>query len=807
MEKFVEVKPTFLNGKYDHISTIGRFNNGNLVLNGNTEVKVNDFYFYVENENGNYKSMYGKNLSKINNNSFIEKKNNKWKYNQNDVYEGNLDDTKRWLIDNVNVPMSKVSLNKMYFDIETDMSLDVENAPKPVTAICCFSNKIMKFIVFSWRYDFEDELKIINYDKNEFVINKETDEKSEYPVKVMIFNDERKMMIKFIEFCKDMKAHLYLGWNNDWYDNVYLYNRCLKHLNLGDEFKSHFGIFGCENNWNKKFNNYYFQMNGSFSLDMLQGYKKMSLGNLNSYSLKNCSKEILGDSKNEIELKNAWRKDFNSLIRYNVKDVKLLLDIDDKIGVTEFFDSKRRSIGCDWDNLFQNSKSIDVWFLRKAKQQNIVLPDPNYSFSYNNKDNKFSGAFVFNPIAGLYRWVVVLDLASLYPSIIQQFNLSPETIDPLGKIQTFNLEIPNYKRQDELLGFVPQTIGELQLIRKSIKKEMWKYDEESDEYKILNANQNVQKFLINSIYGVLGYNGCRIYNKEVAESVTTLGREIIGHTIKFIENKGHKVIYGDTDSTYVQINSTNLDDVIEIGNKLKDEINESYNDFVKQYGCVKNTNLEIEFEQVNRIMFIAGDGKGKGAKKRYVYAQEYKDGVKHKKVGFKGFEVVRSNASEVSKKVQIKLFEFLFDENNSKSQAKELFENWLRKFKQDLQDLKYPYSYIGIPQTLNKNTEDYKVTNPFVRATDYSNKYLDTSIGIDTKLKILYIKSIKGSPDTDSLIFQDEEDFIRTLNEKNIEFVIDWKLMFNKLIEDKIKNIYKELKWAKMGQETIDKWL
>lgn len=804
VEKYEPVIPEkhWQTGKWTNISSICKFNNENVILNQQgSPIKIDEHYFFVRDELGEHKSIFGDRLTKKSFDSYSMMWNvKKNQYDWKDLFESNLKPVRRWLIDNVEVPMNKVPLNKFYFDIENDMSLDVDNTPKPITSISTFSNKLMRVVNFIWREDFEPRVE--KFGENEYLINKESNKYCPYPVSVRYYNNEYDMLSDFLEMTEQVRADLYLHWSGNYFDFPYLINRSHK-LGLDPDKLSLYGVKLDYDDYTKKLK---LEMQGSFSLDMLDGYKLMTANDLNSYSLKNCANDILGETKLEIELKDAWRIDPEALMRYNTQDTLLLIDIDDAIGMVDFFDEKRRSVGCEWDDVFLNSKLLDVWFIRKAKAQGFHLPDPKYGF---NKGG-FIGAFVVDPISGLYEWVLALDLSSLYPNIIIQFNISNETIIEgidydidIGMIKLQDKGLPNYKKPREKVGFLPMTIEELQVVRKNYKKKMYSFDPKSIEYKLWDNKQFVTKSTINSIYGVLGYDKFRLYDKRLAESVTVMGQEVIKWSGDIIRKEGYEVVYGDTDSTYVKVQAKTMEEAVEIGKKLRDKINASYTEFVQKFGCDENTNLEMEFEAVMKKMFIAGDAKGKGLKKRYAYEQVWKDGKENYSIGFKGFEVVRSNASPVTKKVQKELFRILFDDNIEKQDKKKIFETWLNDFKKNLREMKYNYDFFTIPQTIKQRLQDYKITNPSIRSAEYANTHMNTNITVDTKIRLLYLKGLTNMTHTNEICYTDEKDFKEWLEENNIELLIDWDLMIEKLIDDKISNIYKNLKWADVGQNTL----
>lgn len=805
VEKYVKPKIIYdeKTGKYDGIAMLGTIGNNKIVLNNYEIIDIDEFYFYTIDPKGKYNSIYGQSLSKmVYNNSYEAYSNMKSKFMPREVFEGNVKLVKRFLVDKVKVPMKKVPIHKLYFDIETDYSADFRSAPKPITCITAFSNKLMKFVVFVWRNDLKNEVKKIKAE--DFTVNKDTNTKSNYDVSIYMFDNEFDMLSKYLELIDNIRPELQMGWYSNGFDFPYIINRC---INLGLDYNKLAigGVKMRENNYTQK---YMLNMNGTFPFDMLEIYKKITMNELDSYKLNSCAKEILGEEnvKLEINLKDAWRNDIKSLIRYNVQDVNLLIEIDDKVGMVDLMDERRRLIGCDWTELLDNTRLLDVHFLRKAQSLNYVLPDPDYSVF----NDGYIGAFVMKPTAGLFRWVIGLDLSSLYPSIILEFNMSPETISELGLIQlSKDLGIVNFKRQDEQLGFVPQTIDELQNMRKKtrgiIKEKLNENPKfkETAEYRMLYNIQFTQKSVVNSIYGALGYSKFRLYNRDVATAITTMGQKIIKHTQEMIEAQGYKVIYADTDSNYVETNATNLDEAIKIGKELREIVNKSYDKFVQKYGREKNEYLNIEFESVSKDIYFAGEKGKEGTKKRYAYHQVWDDGQVVDKISFKGFEVVRSDAPKITKEVQKKFFEIIFDETIKEHEKKILFEKWVRQFKKDIKDMKYSYNFISIPQQIKKRLHEYKVTNPHLRGSDYANRYCGTNIDIDSKVRLIYLEGITNMPETQEICFEDEYEFKTWLGENDVKLIIDWDKLFTGFIDNKIKSLYSALNWSEFGQKTL----
>jgi len=701
---------------------------------------INDFkpYFYAKDENGKYESIFGDKLTKIECKYpyQIPKKRENYEH-----FEADIQYHQRWIIDKLTLPLEKLPIHKLYWDIETYMSLDTKNVPEPIISISTLSNKINKFVTFIWRKDFKQ--KSAKYDKRS----------------IYYFDNEKDMLISFMKYINDIDPDLLVGWNSDSFDYPYLYNRLCK-LDLDPKQLS-----PIKNTTSRK-------IYGRVLFDMLKAWKILQPNKLENDKLDTVAKNLLSISKLPINIIEAYENNPEYLIKYNERDVELLLKIDENQGMINFFDEKRREFGVIWENIWFSSGIHDSVMIRKAKEKGIVLPSKKTS-----ERGKVKGATVLSPKVGLHRGVIGLDVKSLYPNIIKTCNISPEKLDPNGDIIIGNGVRFTSKGQ----GFIPEIIS-LYLEKKDYyTKLMNQFNPNTPEYNSYYLKRWNYKIQANSFYGYLGFENGRLFNKDCFKSITFVGRKTIEFMKKVAEEKGYEVLYGDTDSVYVKVG---MDKIIEKGKELTEEINKRFNDFIKQFGVKENKYLEVEFEKaLSGIFFSASEKKGIATKKRYAYHEIYHDGKEVDKMNFTGFEIVRSDHSSITKKMQNDIFTMLIKEHKTKKDIDE----YIKKLKKEIKERKYKWIELGIPSTVNKKKH-------VIRACKFSQKILNIDIYPNDRIFYIY-GCIKNKFSTDIFAFKNDDDL------KDMEVMVNWDKMFELLIDSKLKRIYDALGWDVIKQQ------
>lgn len=372
------------------------------------------------------------------------------------------------------------------------------------------------------------------------------------------------------------------------------------------------------------------------------------------------------------EQKREALKTFSSENAQRIKGVTLaLLDFAIQLSIL---------VGLPLDHVMTAAVGFRVeWFLIKHAQKIGELTPKRVEQPY----RPYAGGIVLKPQAGLHANIAVLDFKSMYPNIMIAYNLSPDTYipptEPAQPEDTFEAPEVRHKFRKQPPGFYKEVLSYLINTRNEIRSKMKSTDPKSTEHQILDARQKAVKVITNAAYGYAGWTGARWYRKPVAEAASAWGRHKILSAIKMAEEKGLKVIYGDTDSLFVAYEEKKIQ---ELEKQIRQELG-----------------LEIEQSKLyTRIFFTE-------AKKRY--AGLLPDGS----MDIVGLEVIRGDWAEVAKKVQEHVLEIILRE-----QAPSKAAEYVRGVISDLRRKKVPFRDLVIWKTLTKPVEEYKIKASHVEA-------------------------------------------------------------------------------------------
>ncbi|AXV64913.1 DNA polymerase II [Pseudoalteromonas lipolytica] len=449
-------------------------------------------------------------------------------------------------------------------------------------------------------------------------------------------------------------------------------------------------------------------------------YDSFSLANVASIEL---GEEKLISSDNRLaEIVRQFNEDKLALACYNRQDCILVQRIFEKLKLLDFAVVRSQLTGLELERMGGSVAAFTNLYLPLLHRSGYVAPNSgDHGLSFDSP-----GGYVMSSEPGLYKNILVLDYKSLYPSIMRTF-----CIDPLGMVE--GLKHPNHAIE----GFnqalfsrtehhLPELIRELAATRQLAK---------DNEQPMLSQ---AIKIIMNSLYGVLGSKGCRFYDPRLSSSITLRGHEIMQTTKKWLEEWGYKVIYGDTDSTFVKLDDElNSQSCNEIGTKLARNINKRWESVLQETYKLENF-LEIEFETHYSPFFMPTiRGKTTGSKKRYVGRVE-----KHGKTAlvFKGMETVRSDWTELAQRFQVALFEILFSEQYNQELIRQLFDNYVEKLYAGEYD-----SLLVYRKRLGQHLTDYqKNIPPHVKA---AKQYLahNPNAQIQRGQVIEYVYTLKGA--------------------------------------------------------------
>ncbi|MFC2134633.1 DNA polymerase II [Bacteroidota bacterium] len=421
---------------------------------------------------------------------------------------------------------------------------------------------------------------------------------------------------------------------------------------------------------------------------------KISFVRLQDYKLDTASSEILGEKKligsenKGAEIEDAFKNNPQKLADYNLKDTTLVLDILEKTGVVELTIQRSLLTGIQLDRVKGSISAFDSLYLRDLKVKGYVAA----SAKFGNREERITGGYVMDSKPGIYDYVIVCDFKSLYPSIIRTFNIDPFTFVPDCKGKNL-IKAPNgacFKKEHGILSGMIQRL--------------WNARDEQKK-KGNKTGSNAIKVLMNSMFGVMANPVFRFHSIEMANAITHFAQHLIKLTAKKIEEMGYEVIYGDTDSVFVNLNVKNDKEAMKIGKDIQDKMNTFFPDYIKKkYGC--ENFLELEFEKTyKRFLMPKARGSEEGSKKRYA-GLLLKDGKE--KMDFVGLEFVRRDWTELAKKFQLELLQKIF--------RKEEVADYVKKFVTDLKKGKYD-DLLVYRKAIRKELKDYtKTTPPHVKA-------------------------------------------------------------------------------------------
>uniref|UniRef100_A0A8C1QBE0 DNA polymerase n=1 Tax=Cyprinus carpio TaxID=7962 RepID=A0A8C1QBE0_CYPCA len=337
----------------------------------------------------------------------------------------------------------------------------------------------------------------------------------------------------------------------------------------------------------------------------------------------------------------------------------------------------------------------DKQFFKKPQQD--LDEDIDSGKGKSNKTRKkaaYAGGLVLDPKVGFYdKFILLLDFNSLYPSIIQEFNICFTTIErgatnALKKTEDDD-EIPELPDLSLEMGILPKEIRKLVERRRQVKQLMKQADLNPDLYLQYDIRQKALKLTANSMYGCLGFSFSRFYAKPLAALVTHKGREILMHTKEMVQRMNLEVIYGDTDSIMINTNSTNLEEVFKLGNKVKSEVNKLYK------------LLEIDIDGVFKSLLLL-------KKKKYaaLLVEPQGDGKYTTKQELKGLDIVRRDWCDLAKECgNYVIGQILSDQN--RDTIVENIQKHLIEVGEKVANGSIPLNMFEIHKSLTKDPQDY----------------------------------------------------------------------------------------------------
>ena len=660
-------------------------------------------------------------------------------------------------------------------------------------------------------------------------------------VKYMHFNTEEGMLKAFIHWWSTNYPDVITGWNVQLFDMPYIIRRINrivgeKESRLMSPWKN---IYFREI-YIKGRKNIAYDITGIAVLDYLELYKKFTYTNQESYRLDHIAFVELGQKKLDHSehdtFKEFYDNDWEKFVEYNIHDVRLVDLLDDKMKLLELAITMAYDAKVNFEDVYSQVRMWDNIIYVYLARQNVVIPPKKQS----EKNSQYVGAYVKEPKPGIYDWVVSFDLNSLYPHLIMQYNLSPETLlsrkrpsasierllykqEPLGDLKGCTVCANGTLYDTTFQGFLPKLMEKIYEERTIYKKKMLKakqaYEknpsvELKKEIARCNNIQMARKIQLNSAYGAIGNEHFRYYRLEIAEAITTSGQlsiRWIGNKMNAYLNKILKtedvdyVIASDTDSMYL-----NLGPLVESVYKGREKTDESVVSFLD-----KICNLEFEkyiessyqelacyLNAYDQKMVMARENiASKGiwtAKKRYILDVWDSEGVRYEKPKMKimGLETQRSSTPQYFRDKLMDAFKIIINGNNEDVLK---FIDHVKEDtrKQDYADIAFPRGVNGLDKYRSNSDVFVKGTpihvrgallyNYYVRKHDVNHKY--ASIQEGEKIKFIYLKM--PNP-----FMQNVVSFMgRIPTEFNLDKYIDYSRQFEKSFYEPLHNVLQCIGW------------
>lgn len=679
--------------------------------------------------------------------------------------------------------------------------------------------------------------------------------------------DEYTLCKKFIELWSMNTPDVITGWNTKFFDIPYLVNRFRKIL--GNDEAKKLSPWNYITERRTVMGNgreaVIYTMEGISSLDYIELYKWYAPGGKSqeSYRLDHIVNVELGDSKLSYDeydnLHQLYKLNYQKFIEYNIKDVELILKLEDKLKLLELALTLAYDTKTNYEDVFAQTRMWDAMTYSYLLNKNIIVPPRVVK----DKDSAFEGAYVKDPQVGKHEWVASFDLNSLYPHLMMQYNISPETlVEPEDYTDEMRQIISNGVNVEKLLnkqidtssivgknvtitpngqffrtditGFLPAMMEEMYEDRKRFKKLMLQakqeYENETDnskKYEIekrISRYENLQlakKVSLNSAYGALGSQFFRFYDLRMALGVTTAGQlsirwiegKLNDYMNKLLKTEDDYVIASDTDSIYLKLGplvdkifkeGKNTEKVISFMDKVCEEklqpyIDASYKELA-DYVCAAAQKMQMKREALS----------DKGiwtAKKRYILNVYNNEGVQYKEPKLKvmGLEMVKSSTPAVVRGKMKEIIHVML--NGTESDVHDFVANFRQEFmKMDVGDIAFPRGvndfnqYKDSASIYRKSTPIHAkgalIYNHFLKQYKLDKKY--PLINEGEKIKFAYLKL--PNPLNQSVI----SFTTRLPKELDIDKYVDYDIQFDKTFVEPIKIILDCMGWSIEKQSSLE---
>ncbi len=719
-------------------------------------------------------------------------------------------------------------INVGTIDIETDYDTGFPHPNEASQRILAITYKSSKFSTYHvWGYGEFDTTKALISD-----------------VKYTRCNSEEELLSKFLEFWShpDIIPDVITGWNTRFFDIPYIVNRMAKVLGIQEIQKL--------SPWNMQLEhrritkrgseNDVYEIPGIQTLDYMELFQKFgyTYGPQESYALNHIAYVVLGEKKLSYEesgsLKNLYKDDHQKYIDYNMKDVQLVDRLEEKMALITLALTIAYKGGVNYQDTFGVTAIWESIIYRKLNLSKVVVPLSDNEKPYRS----FAGGYVKEPQVGRHDWIVSFDLNSLYPNLIVQYNMSPETLTDNNHMNDvgyylsgqsvdseYSVAANGSSYRKDIDGVLPQIIEEYYDERVSVKqmqiaaqKEIQNgYTAQLDkEIVTLENKQLAIKILLNSLYGALGNKHFHYFDIRLAEGVTLSGQLAIqwaekamnAAMNKLLQSEKDYVVAIDTDSLYVNFGPlvkklSPANPVFFLDKICKEHfepiLQKAYEKLFKNMNAHKNR------------MVMAREGISDSgiwtAKKRYILNVHNNEGIQYKepKLKIMGIEAIKSSTPEVVRDKFKKAFNLII--SGTEAEAQRFIQDFRNEFKTlNPEQVAFPRRVSNITDWHDHKTI-YKKSCPIhVRGSLLFNKYLKYNklqqqyelITNGSRIKFCYLKL--PNPIKENVIaFQDA-----LPKELKLHNYIDYDLQFNKTFIEPLNLILHSIGWSAEEQTTLE---
>lgn len=662
------------------------------------------------------------------------------------------------------------------------------------------------------------------------------------------FDTEQGLLKDFIVWWQQNYPDVVTGWNITMFDIPYLYNRMCRVL--GETLANKLSPWGQVSPREINYGNRKVTVRdiaGIADLDYLDLYNKFTYTAQESYKLDHIAFVELGERKVEnpgTTFKDFYTNHWQTFVEYNIRDVELVDKLDAKMKLMDLALTIAYAAKVNYEDVFSPVKTWDIIIYNYLNEQKIVVPPRKGG----EKTEAYEGAFVKDPLVGKHNWCCSFDLNSLYPHLIMQYNMSPETITDLR----LNVSVDSLlDRQCDLQeaydndyavaangwcfrrdkkGLLPTQMQLYYDKRVIYKKEMLKakqeYENTNDpkwkmEISRLNNLQMAMKILLNSAYGACGNAYFRYFDTRIAEGITISGQlsirwianKLNGYLDKILDDKKDRIVLIDTDSVVLTLNDLvnkffkgqSTDKTIRFMDKFAEDkiqpfLDKSYQelaDYVNAY----EQKMQMKRENLVDVMISV-------SKKRYVMSVHNSEGVQYKEPQLKvmGLQMVKSSTPNVIKE---KLKDSLPIILHGQEQDVQLYvADYKTAFRNlDVESIAFPRGITDVQKYAGKDiyvkgtpihVRGALMYNHLVKSMQLDKKY--PLIKDKDKIKFVYLK-------TPNPIGEDCIAFVDKLPaEFNLTEYVDYNKMFEKTFQDAVQNILDALGWSVEQRATLEDW-